>query len=169
MGHQAIIYGRIQEPWQGSYVRWPTTPEYNDGVLESLPDVDDHWPFLTRHMFHVAPRAYRGNSDRGEYRGRIVHFAASLKDSIKGEDWPLEFLVKLEREVLGKLLWNSAKVHFESTFFGERLYLYQSRQESIAALQAELETKQFGERIDATMSWNRQEVTQIRTDTNWLH
>ncbi len=169
MGHQAIIYGRIQEAWEGTQARWPITPEYNESVLENLSDEDDQWPFLTRQMFAVAPRAFRGNTDRGEYRGRIIHFAASLKDSSEGDDWPRAFMVKLEREILTKILWTSAKVHFESTFFGERVFVYRSRRESIAALQAELELKRFGERMDATVTWDSLETKQIRTDAPWLY
>lgn len=41
MGHQAILCGRIQEFWESSQSRGPTTPEYNNSVLESLPNALD--------------------------------------------------------------------------------------------------------------------------------
>jgi hypothetical protein len=169
MGHQAIIYGRIQELWDGTLTRWPKTAEYNQGILEALPGEDDVWPYLTRHMFAVMPRAFRGNADRGEYRGRIIHFASSLKDSNGSADWPRSFLNKLEREVLSKLLWVSAKVHFESVFFKERIFVYRSQQESLVRLQAELEERRFGERTDVSVTWNCNEILAGRCEATWLY
>lgn len=158
MGRQAIVYGRIQEDWEGSAVRRPETPEYNQCVLESLPDEDDRWPFLTRHMFAVAHRAYQGNADRGEYRGRIVHFAASFKDDPDDPDWPMMFLAKLERLLLSRLLWRSAKVHFESTVFAERVFQYESDAATQASLRQALAESRFGERFDVAAGWERREL-----------
>jgi hypothetical protein len=168
MGHQAIIFGRIQEDWEGNRARWPATPEYNDGVLESLPNEDNHWPFLTRHMFAVAQRAFHGNGDRGEYRGRVIHFAASLKDDPAHCDWPMAFLSKLEQIVLRRLLWKSARVHFESTFFAERVFVYQSDPGSIAALHNEIALNRFGERIESESIWERLEVPGAEGRIHWL-
>jgi hypothetical protein len=169
MGHQAIIYGRIQEIWEGTSTRWPKVPEYNQCVLEALPDEDEHWPFLTRHLFAVAPRAYHGNAQRGEYRGRIVHFAVSLNGDPHDREWPAKFLSKLEQNVLTRLLWKSAKVHFESALFAEKVFVYQSDPESIGALQIELAEKRFGERVDSEVTWNRQELAGLELRSSWLH
>jgi hypothetical protein len=169
MGHQAIIYGRIQEIWEGTGTRWPTVPEYNQAALESLPDEDEHWPFLTRHLFAVAPRAYYGNAQRGEYRGRIIHFAASLNGDPHERDWPAKFLSKFEQLVLRRLLWKSAKVHFESALFAEKIFVYQADLESIGALQIELAEKRFGERIDSEVTWQKQELDGPELRSLWLH
>ena len=60
MGHQGIIYGRIQTDRDASKATSPSLHEYNAIVLRSLPDRDDDWPFLTRHMFGVAEHPYQG-------------------------------------------------------------------------------------------------------------
>ena len=168
MGHQAIIYGRIQEHWEGTSARWPITPEYNRCVLEALPDRDDHWPFLTRHMFAVAARPFHGDMDRGDYRGSVIHFAASTKDDPEESKWPEWFLIKLEQLVLKRLLWSSAKVHFESAFFPDRAVLYEVDRESLAALHAELGRNRFGERVENEVRWGRREMKTITERASWL-
>ncbi|MFO0957003.1 MAG: hypothetical protein U0800_05985 [Isosphaeraceae bacterium] len=169
MGYQAILYGRIQEDWEGTGARWPIVPEYNRAVVEGLPDGDDQWPFLTRPMFGVAARPFRGGIDRGMYRGSIIHFAASTKDDPEETDWPERFLAKLEERLLKKLLWASAKVHFESAFFPERIFLYEVDGESLAGLYRELDVARFGEGLGAEVRWARREVAAAGVRPRWLY
>jgi hypothetical protein len=168
VGHQAIVYGRIQEYWEGSGARWPLVPEYNRGVLEALPDGDDRWPFLTRHMFAAPARPFEGAMNRGHYRGSVIHFAASTKDDPADPGWPERFLGKLEELVLGRLLWRSARVHFESVFFPERAYHYDVDEESLGMLYGELGEVRFGERVEATVGWSRREVGGSGERPTWL-
>jgi hypothetical protein len=158
VGHQAILYGRIQEHWEGSGTRWPMVPEYNRAVLEGLPDGDDRWPFLTRHMFAVAPRPFHGAMDRGQYRGYVIHFAASTKDDPQDPGWPERFLNKLEGLVLSRMLWSTARVHFESLFFPEHDVHYDVDPESLGSLYAELSEGRFAARTVAEAKWTRQEL-----------
>ena len=168
MGHQAIVYGRIQETWEGTSVRWPKSPAHNECVLSRLPDEDQVWPFLTRHMFALLPQANLG-PDRGCYRGRSIHFAANLKEDPNDPNWPLAFLQKLEQLVLSKLLWRSAKVHFESAFFPERVFVYRSDPESLAMVHAELEMCYFAEQIGSTVTWKREESHMLVDKHPWLY
>uniref|UniRef100_A0A7C4QNP6 Uncharacterized protein n=1 Tax=Schlesneria paludicola TaxID=360056 RepID=A0A7C4QNP6_9PLAN len=168
MGHQALVYGRIQEDWEGTGSRWPIAPEYNRAVLEGLPDSDDQWPFLTRHMFAVAARPICGANHRGWYRGYVIHFAASLKDDPEDPGWPDRFLDKLEGLVLRRMLWLSAKVHFESVFFSERVFLYEVDRESLGGLYDELGSVRFGERVEGEVRWARRELQEIGCRPTWL-
>jgi hypothetical protein len=169
MGHQAIIYGRVQEYWEGTAASWPIVPEYNRAVLESLPDEDRDWPFLTRHMFAVAPRPFHGGGDRGFYRGHIVHFACSLKDEPgRSEHWD-KFLHKLESTVLQRLLWVSAKVHIESLFHPERTYLYRADADSLGEVLWELKETGFARRLVSEVRWSRREWEEGAARLDWLY
>ncbi|MCU0877414.1 MAG: hypothetical protein MUF06_06470 [Pirellulaceae bacterium] len=79
---------------------------------------------------------------------RIIHFAASLNGDPHDWDWPAKFMSKFENLVLARLLWKSAKVHFESAVFTEKIFVYQSDPESLGKLENELAGKRFGERTD---------------------
>jgi hypothetical protein len=168
MGHQAIIYGRIQEDWEGTGERWPVAPEYNRAVLESLPDEDQNWPFLTRHMFGAACRPFHGAADRGLYRGSIIHFGASLKDDSDDADWPDRFAAKLEELVLKRLLWTSARLHVETSFFPERVIAYRVEAESLNEMYRELSLSCFGERIVSEARWQRRDLSVTECGGDWL-
>lgn len=169
LGHQAILYGRIQEYWEGTGARRPIAPEFNRAVLEGLPDRDDDWPFLTRHMFAAAARPFHGDIDRGAYRGSILHFAASTKDDPAEPGWPERFLAKLEELLLKRCLWSSAKVHFESSFFSERVFLYEVDRESLGALLGELAEGRFGARPEGEVRWTRRELPGDGERPRWLN
>jgi len=80
LGNQAIIYGRIQCARAFKAGKKTGVILFNEAVLQSLPDKDDDWPFLTRHMFSVPQLGIAPVPERGFYKAQIVHFAASLKD-----------------------------------------------------------------------------------------
>jgi hypothetical protein len=119
-------------------------------------------------MFAVAARSLQGASRRGWYRGHVVHFAASTKDDPKDLVWPERFLDKLEGLVLKRMLWLSAKVHFESVFFSERVFLYEVNRESLGGLYGELDLVRFGERVESEVGWARRELKEIGCRPIWL-
>jgi hypothetical protein len=163
MGHQAIIYGRIQGDRESSRPKSPSLHEHNAIVLRSLPDRDDDWPFLTRHMFAVAEHPY----DQGLYKSQVIHFGASFKDEPeKDRHWDL-WLSKFEGLVLKKLSWISATVHVETELRPARVYVYRVDRESLGELQFEVE--QFGRGATVgEVRWQRQQfdISQWRPD--WL-
>src|SRR3954467_6670483 len=131
MGHQAIIYGSIQGERDYARGRRTRVHEYNAAVVRSLPDRDEGWPFLTRHMFAVAEHRVDGDADRGLYKSQVIHFGASLKDEPGKEGHRENWLAKFEGLLLKKLAWVSAKVHIETDFRPERACLYRVRRESL--------------------------------------
>ena len=162
MGHQAIVYGRIQSDREPSQATAPSLHEHNAIVLRSLPDSDDEWPFLTRHMFGVVEYPYQGL-----YKSQVIHFGASLKDEPTREGHWDTWLSKFESLLLRKLSWVSAVVHVETDFRPGKVYVYRVDRSSLGELQ--LEVEQFGRgHAVSEVHWERQQfdVTQWRPD--WL-
>ena len=138
MGYFSIIYGRIQgardmtgnnnSPHIGKLYA------HNRFAVESLPDTDDDYPYLTRHMFALAHPRLGFSYDRGIIRYQIVHFGACLKvDSVDtrfADDW----LRKFEERVLSILVWKTAIVHFEHEVAGERVARYRAKPSSLVAV-----------------------------------
>ncbi len=119
MGHQAIIYGRI------NCIKGDNVAIFNRRILQELPDNDDSWPFLTRHMFSATEEKVGPCSDRGIYKSLIIHFGASLKDEpAENAHWN-DWLTKFEL-LLNNLIWQDAKVYIELAFSKEKLYVYKS-------------------------------------------
>ena len=89
MGHQAIIYGRIQGERDYSQGRRTRIHEYNAAVVHSLPDRDEGWPFLTRHMFAVGEhRVIFGTlGDSIEIIHRASNRDIFAKGSIEAAKW----------------------------------------------------------------------------------
>jgi hypothetical protein len=141
VGHQAIIYGRIQGCREFSQGLPTEVYEYNAAIVRSLPDRDEEWPFLTRHMFAFAERSPEGGNDRGLYKSQVIHFGVSFKDDPnpvgRSEVWEA-WLGKFEELLLKNLAWVSAKVHIESDFDSERVYVYRVDREAHGALLAHL-------------------------------
>jgi hypothetical protein len=119
-------------------------------------------------MFAVAARPIHGAGHRGWYRGYVIHFAASFKDDPGDPRWPDRFLDKLEGLALKRMLWLSAKVHFESVFFSERVFLYEADRESLGVLYDELGSGRFGERTESEVRWSRREPREIGSRPTWL-
>jgi hypothetical protein len=166
VGHQAIIYGRIQGDRDSSQGHRTGVHEYNAAVLRSLPDRDEDWPFLTRHMFAAAEHRVDGDVDRGLYKSQVIHFGASLKDEpgklLHWEKW----LAKFEATLLKKLAWLSAKVHVETEFGPERVYLYRVDRGSLGELLLELE--QYAGPTMSEVRWDRQQFDIQEWQEDWL-
>jgi len=164
MGHQAIVYGRIQGT-KSPNPRFNVFHHYNRGVLEDrLPDKDDDWPFLTRHMFSIAELSIPF-SDRGIYKSHIIHFGGSLKDDPDEErHWDL-WLDKFEL-LLRHLVWVSAKVHIETDFRPERVYIYRSDSEALTKMRENI--LEMGHMCELSMTWRREQVEITDIHEDWL-
>lgn len=85
---------------------------HNDAALKSLPEFDE-WPPLTRQMFAITQDSdYAREAPTYEYKGRVFHFGGQFK-SIE-YDWKA-WKAKFEN-LLTKLVWQEAYVHFEPEF-----------------------------------------------------
>ncbi len=62
---------------------------------------------------------------------------------------------KFENLVLARLLWKSAKVHFESAVFTEKIFVYQSDPESLGKLENELAGRDLAKGPTLSASWAR--------------
>jgi hypothetical protein len=166
VGHQAIIYGRIQGERYAVQGRRTGVHEYNAEVIRSLPDRDENWPFLTRHMFAFAEHRMGGDADLGLYKSQVIHFGASLKDEPNEEVHWEKWLAKFEGLLLKKLAWISAKVHLETQLRPERIYIYRSESSSLGELRFELE--QFGSAAVSEVRWERQQFDSPVGRVDWL-
>lgn len=120
MGHESIIYGRIEGPgWRPE--DFGRLHRLNREMIASLPEEDD-WPFLTRGMFAVPD-----DSRQGTYRTQVIHFGASLKEV--EDDWAA-WLSKFEA-LLRRLFWVSAKLHLEAERGGSHTYQWVAEPDQI--------------------------------------
>ena len=115
MGHEAIIYGRIEGAHWNLGERFSWTHELNEQVIANI-QTKDEWPWLVRGMFAL-PSAW----PMGTYRSQIIHFGASLKDEPADEAVWEAFTAKFEA-VLRTLYWQSAVLHLETDFIPHRTY-----------------------------------------------
>ncbi len=135
---QSFIYGYIEEAWPGA--RYEGSAErkqlliqnarviedHTEAVLLSLPE-DDEWPPLSRHMFALPP----ANALKISYKNRLVHFAASLKEA----DWELrDWLDKFEENLLGRLYWEKAVVHFQGAYHEPHMFTWTPTREWVRRL-----------------------------------
>jgi hypothetical protein len=115
MGHEAIVYGRIEGAHWRVGEHFARTYALNQQAIANIPATDE-WPWLVRGMF--APPA---PWPRGTYRSQIIHFGASLKDDPADEAVWASFTAKFEA-VLRTLYWHSAVLHLETDFIPHRTY-----------------------------------------------
>jgi hypothetical protein len=116
MGMQTILYGYIEEIgfWKDpvkSYIR-----EHNKAVIEGLP-LRDEWPPVSREMFSLTEGDPVLPGPSLDYKARIIHFGASLKQ-VESE-WG-EWRAKFER-LLSQLYFYEARVHLNSDGMGQQL------------------------------------------------
>ena len=141
MGCFWVIYGRIEGARDAS--RHLDSPhlgalaEHNQRAVESIPDTDDQYPFLTRHMFSLARPRLGLHFDRGIIH-QIVHFGASLKVDVADTGFADAWLRKFEAHLLAQLAWTSAVVHFEHEELGDRIARYWIKPCSLRAIRDEL-------------------------------
>ena len=157
MGYKLIVYGRIEgarDPNRDRDAAYPgAVYHYNRCALEALPDTDDEWPYLTRHMFAVASPSLEGGFDRGLFQGQIIHFGASLKADRLDQELQGLWLAKFETHLLKSLIWQSAGVHFEHELQTRATVHYKATQESLD--EALDEFRQVGSKVQAEMDWRR--------------
>lgn len=158
MGYKLIVYGRIEgardpnrereAPFRGALYH------HNRCALEALPDTDDDWPFLTRHMFDVASPKLGLSFDRGIFQTQIVHFGASLKTADRdGTEFVETWLAKFEKHLLSSLVWLSATVHFEHEILGQGTVHYETTSGSLREVLEEF--RLVGTRVQADLEWRR--------------
>ena len=112
MGMTTFIYGMIEE-YGLHHKRLNEVYSHNENVILSLP-ISDSWPPLSKEMFSITKNDKKVEGPNLEYWGRIIHFGACLK-SVEYE-W-LEWKEKFE-ELLLKLYWTKAYVHFKTEYTG---------------------------------------------------
>lgn len=110
---QTILYGYIEELdfWKDpvrQYVR-----DHNKAIIEGLPLCDD-WPPVSREMFALCENDPERRGPTLDYKSRIIHFGASLKQ-VESE-W-VEWRIKFER-LLSQLYFFEARVHLNSGYIG---------------------------------------------------
>lgn len=112
MGHISLVYGHIiGEAWRSE--DYHKLQRLNKKVIDSLPDNDDGFPWITRRMFLVP------DPDKDKmYRDQVIVFGASYK-SVEHE-WE-EWLDKFEA-ILKQLYWSSVTIHLETELVGTHKY-----------------------------------------------
>jgi hypothetical protein len=119
MGIGVVVQGYIAAPG------WPPQPpslrvyRLNKAVIQSLPTVDQDWPFIPRSMFALAP--YGGKLERRapQHEHMLIHFAASYKNMYALE---AAWVHKFER-ILARLWWTEAVAYCE---FSRIRYVWKS-------------------------------------------
>ena len=156
MGYTTIIYGRIEgakDPSQNLNAPFPgSLYHHNRCALQSVPDTDKEYPFLTRHMFSLAVPKLGFNFDRGN-NPQIIHFGANLKVDRVNTSYADEWLDKFECSLLEQLVWKSAIVHFEHEVAGLCIVNYVVDSNSLMMVLDEFAG--VGSRVEATLKWTR--------------
>ena len=130
MGHEAIVYGVIVGASYRIGEDYRLLQDYNAAIIRKLRTEDD-WIWLVRSAF-----ALPGQYPQGTYRRQIIHFGLSIKDDPSDRGcWDIWF-EKFE-EVLKRLYWLSAKVHIETDFEPDRMFIYLPTDESLTDLYAD--------------------------------
>ncbi|MES2616981.1 MAG: hypothetical protein V4613_03830 [Bacteroidota bacterium] len=112
MGHVSTIYGTIiGEAWRTD--DYNKLHRLNHAIINSLPDNDEQFPWITKRMFMVP------DPDKDQiYRDQVIVFGASYK-SVEHE-WD-EWLEKFEA-ILKQLYWSTATIHLETELVGNHKY-----------------------------------------------
>lgn len=124
MGYLAVVYGYVEclahLPGSAEAAHHSAVVLHNLRAIESIPDADPEYPFLTRHMFALAMPRLDASPDRGLLR-QIVHFGASIKVGMEDTRFSDRWLQKFADSVLRHLVWERAAVHFRHEIKGERV------------------------------------------------
>ena len=112
MGHISTVYGCIiGERWRSE--DYHRLQRLNKQIIDTLPDNEDVFPWLTRNMFMVP------DPDKDKmYCDQVIVVGASYK-SVEHE-WE-EWLQKFEG-LLKRLYWSSATIHLETELVGNYRY-----------------------------------------------
>jgi hypothetical protein len=121
MGERHVVLGCIIEPHIVSLETRSFVESHNSATLFNLRE-DDSYPPILKSFF-----ATTQHESMGSYRGRVIHFGASLKTL--GEDWD-EWIGKFEN-LLRELVWIEAWVKADLTYYGQRNLIYIAQDEII--------------------------------------
>jgi hypothetical protein len=154
VSYKIIVYGRIEgmrdpasnlnAPFRGALYH------HNRCAYESFPDVDDSYPYLTRHMFAIASPRLGEGYDRGLIR-QILHFGFCQKVSEDGKAFVNMWLDKLESTVLQSFVWKSVVAHFEHELSGRTTVEYSADDSSLDAIRNEF--LEVGARVQSSLRW----------------
>ncbi len=112
MGMTTFIYGVIEE-YGLNHKRLHEVYSHNEGKILNLP-TSDSWPPLSREMFSITKNDKETEGPNLEYWGRMIHFAACLKSvEYEWSEWKEKF-----ENLLTKLYWTQAHVHFKTEYTG---------------------------------------------------
>jgi hypothetical protein len=157
MGYFAIVYGRIEcvgdVPRQIGRFHHEAVHMHNLRAIESIPESDAEYPFLTRSMFGLALPRLGFSVDRGIIR-QIIHFGASLKVGIDDTGFADRWLKKFEQHLLARVVWRSAVVHTEHEVAGERVDRFAAEPESLREVREEL--AETGSLLVRNITWTSQ-------------
>lgn len=122
MGERIIVFGCIVEPHVNDPQARARLEHHNRANLFDLPD-EDTWPPLHRSLFASSP----SDAFKGGYRGRVIHYGASLKNLL--EDWE-RWVGKLEG-LLRELIWIEAWLKTSAGAYGQREHFYTASDEIV--------------------------------------
>ncbi len=123
MGIGIIIHGYIESLGFGSQKESKRVYRHNKAVINSIPDINDDWPFFTKRMFSVLPLRTSFNENIPQYDSLVISFGASYKNMYILE---AEWINKFEA-LLKKLCWESAIVYND---FTNLKYVWEVEEES---------------------------------------
>jgi hypothetical protein len=126
MGERTILLGCIIEPHIANLETRLLVESHNRSKLFDLPE-EDRWPPIHRSFFGSS----QSEAFKGGYRGRVIHFGASLKNLL--EDWD-EWSDKFEN-LLRELIWIEAWLKVDGSAYGQRDLVYTASDEVIQTFQ----------------------------------
>ncbi len=115
MGERTIVLGCIIEPHIANLETRLLVESLNRSRLFDLPE-EDPWPSIHRSWFSSS----QSEAFKGGYRGRVIHFGASVKNLL--EDWD-EWSEKFEN-LLRELIWIEAWLKVDGGSYGQRDLVY---------------------------------------------
>lgn len=151
----AVVYGYLECLANDAAIAGLTISSHasvhNLRALQSLPDSDTEYPFLSRHMFAVALPDLEDNYRRGIIR-QIVHFGASLKVDPQDQGFVDQWILKFESLVLPRFVWIDAVVHFVHENAGVRTDRFNSNPDVLRSVREEL--SETGQWTIQKMKWS---------------
>lgn len=112
MGMSTRLYGCIVEYGVLNDAMLKKVHAHNEQVIKELEE--DNWPPVSRGMFDINKIEHQPNRPNYAYGGRLIHFGANFKSiEYEWKEWRLKF-----EDLLKKLLWTEANVHFRTEYAG---------------------------------------------------
>lgn len=111
MGMATRIYGCIVEYGLLQGALQQSVYDHNERIINEIPLMDPYPP-ISRTMFAITSAPPDDTGPILSYSGRIIHFGANVKSlEYDWKEWKSKF-----EDLLTKLLWLSADVHFKPEY-----------------------------------------------------